>query len=139
MSSCVFCAIVNGDAESSVVHADDQVVAFMDIQPLTPGHLLVVPRAHLPGLADVPPPLAAHIFTVGQRLAEAIRRSTLPCEGINMFLADGEAAFQEVPHFHLHVLPRTRDDTVRLSADRSVRPRSELEAAARTIRAFVDE
>lgn len=140
MPGCVFCSIVAGGEEDSVVYADDRVVAFMDIRPVTVGHVLVVTRDHLPGLSDVPAPLAAHLFVVGQRLAGALRRSTLPCEGINMFVADGDAAFQEVLHFHLHVFPRTRDDTFRISADWRKRPREELDAAALSIReALVEE
>ncbi len=71
---------------------DARVTAFLDIRPVTPGHLLVVPNEHLVYLADVPEPLGAHLFVVGQRLAAALRASGLPCDGINLYLADGEAA-----------------------------------------------
>jgi histidine triad (HIT) family protein len=134
MSSCVFCAIVDRQAEASFVYEDATVAAFLDIQPVTTGHVLVVPRAHLPYLDDVPPDLAAHLFTVAQRLAAALRRSSVPCEGVNLFLADGEAAFQEVFHAHLHVFPRTAGDGFRIEADWRLRPRAELDEVARDLR-----
>ena len=95
-SPCLFCDIVAGRLESSRVHEDAHVVAFMDIQPVTPGHLLVIPRAHADSLEVLDEDLGTRIFGVAHRLARALRRSGLPCDGVNMFLADGEAAFQEV-------------------------------------------
>jgi histidine triad (HIT) family protein len=135
---CVFCRIVAG-AEASVVHEDDDVLAFLTIGPVNPGHVLVIPKQHYPDLADLPEPLAARCFTVAQRVAAAIRASGLHCEGVNVFLADGEAAFQEVFHLHLHVFPRFKGDAFRITADWSVKPpRGELDAIARQIRAAVD-
>lgn len=133
-ADCVFCAIVAGKAEASVVHEDDAVVAFMDLRPVTPGHLLVVPRAHVVGLEDLPEDLGVRLWTVGHRLARGLRRSRLRCEGINVFLADGEAAFQEVFHVHLHVFPRFSGDTFRIDAEWRVRERGELDEAAAVVR-----
>jgi diadenosine tetraphosphate (Ap4A) HIT family hydrolase len=132
---CVFCGVVAGKVESSRVYEDDQVLAFMDIQPATRGHVLVIPKVHASYLADLDEQLGAAMFRVAHRLAGALRGSGLPCDGVNMFLADGEAAFQEVPHVHLHVFPRTAGDGFRLEADWHVRPRSELDEAAAQIRA----
>jgi len=94
MSDCIFCAIVAGTADSSTGYADEHVVAFMDIQPVTPGHLLVIPRDHLPSLADVPPSMAGHIFTVGQRLAASLRRSGCPAKGSTCSLLTGRRHFR---------------------------------------------
>ena len=110
MEPCIFCRIVAGTAPSSVVYRDHLCIAFMDIQPITPGHLLVVPLAHAPRLASLEPGLGAHLFSVAQRLAASIRRSGLKAEGVNVLLADGAAAGQEVDHIHLHVLPRFTGD-----------------------------
>lgn len=132
---CVFCSIVAGELESSPVYEDDDVIAFMDLQPVTTGHVLVVPKEHRPSLADVGEALGTAVFRAGQRVAAALRASDVPCEGINLFLADGEAAFQEVFHLHLHVFPRTTGDGFRISADWRVRPRSELDAVAVRVRA----
>ena len=78
---CVFCEIVAGRAESSVAYEDGHVIAFMDIQPVTQGHVLVVPRAHVDVLEALDEDLGAHLFRVAHRLARALRRSGLPCEG----------------------------------------------------------
>ncbi len=131
---CVFCEIIAGRAESSLVYEDEHVVAFMDIQPLTRGHVLVVPRSHADCLEALDEDLGARLFRAGHRLARALRRSGLPCEGVNLFLADGEAAFQEVFHVHLHVLPRTAGDGFRINAARYRPDRGELDLAAGKVR-----
>jgi histidine triad (HIT) family protein len=82
----------------------------MDIRPITPGHVLVVPLAHASDLANLEPATGGHLFTVAQDLAAAIREAGLKADGINLFLADGEAAGQEVFHVHLHVFPRFAGD-----------------------------
>ena len=134
-ADCIFCQIVAGEAEASIVHDDGDILAFMDIRPVTPGHLLVIPKRHAPYLADLDEATGARMFMVAQRLAAALRASGLRCEGVNLFLADGEAANQEVFHVHLHVFPRFAGDTFRISADWSVTPsRSELDAQAERIR-----
>ena len=135
---CVFCRIVAGTAPASVAYADDRVVAFLDIAPMTPGHLLVVPRVHAPWLADLDPELGGHAFQVAQRLAAALRRSGLRCDGVNLFLADGAAAFQEVFHLHLHVLPRWRGDGVKLGYRAGKPSRAELERQAADVRAGLE-
>lgn len=131
---CVFCEIIAGRAESSQAYEDEHVIAFMDIRPLTPGHMLVVPRSHADSLEALDEDLGAHLFRAGHRLARVLRRSGLPCEGVNLFLADGEAAFQEVFHVHLHVLPRTRGDGFRIQAARRRPGRGELDFAAGKVR-----
>ena len=137
-SDCVFCRIVAGIAPASVVHADETSVAFLDISPVTPGHLLVVPRVHAPGLADLDPEVGARLFQVAQRLAAGLRRSGVRCDGVNLFLADGAAAFQEVFHVHLHVLPRWRGDGFKLVYKAGAPSRAELDERARDIRAGLD-
>jgi diadenosine tetraphosphate (Ap4A) HIT family hydrolase len=116
----------------SIVHEDERTVVLMDIQPIVRGHMLVIPRTHAERLADLDPEDGAAIFVNGQRAAAALRASQLRCEGVNFFLADGEAAGQDVFHVHLHVLPRHARDGFELvlPADHSVRPRPELDEAA---------
>jgi histidine triad (HIT) family protein len=82
--------------------------------------------------------MGGHMFGVAQRMAAALRRSGLPCQGVNLFLADGEAAFQEVFHIHLHVLPRTVGDGFRIRAKWRHPPRAELDSAAGRVRAGYD-
>lgn len=110
MGECVFCEIVAGRAPASVVYRDETCIAFMDIMPVNAGHLLIVPIKHATYLADLDPPTGGALFMVAQRLSAAIRESGLKAEGINLLLADGEAAGQEIFHVHLHVLPRFRGD-----------------------------
>ena len=135
--ACIFCAIVSGEAPASVVYDDPEILAFLDIRPVTPGHLLVIPKRHAPYLADLDEATGGRMFTVGMRLAAALRAAPhIRCEGVNLFLADGEAAFQEVFHTHLHVFPRFAGDTFGITADWSVQPeRAELDLTAAHIRA----
>lgn len=107
---CIFRKILAGETEASFVYRDDVCAAFMDIQPVNPGHLLVVPIRHAAYVADLREEEGAQMFRVAQRLAAALRASGVKCEGVNLFLADGEAAMQEIFHVHLHVFPRCKDD-----------------------------
>ncbi len=110
MNECVFCDILEGKLPASRVYQDEFCTAFMDIQPINPGHILIVPNRHAAYLADLAEETGAQMFRVGQRLAQALRLSGIKCEGVNLFLADGEAATQEIFHVHLHVFPRYRGD-----------------------------
>lgn len=130
MSDCVFCAIVAGQSPASVVHEDAVCLAFMDLFPLTPGHVLVVPKRHAADLAALDGEAGKHLFAVAQRMAAALRRSGLRCEGINLFLADGKAAGQEVFHVHLHVIPRFAGDGVTIKAQPGRPGRAELDSHA---------
>jgi diadenosine tetraphosphate (Ap4A) HIT family hydrolase len=108
--ACIFCRIVAGEGEASLVYHDDLVTAFMDANPVVQGHLLVVPNRHAAGLDELDQDAAARMMVVGRRLAGALRRSGIPCDGVNLLLADGTTAGQTVFHCHLHVLPRTSRD-----------------------------
>jgi len=110
MSDCIFCRILAGELPASFVYRDDRVAAFMDIQPVNPGHLLVVPVNHASYLADIDAAGAAELMRVAHAAAAALRASELRCEGVNFFLADGQAAMQEIFHVHLHVFPRFKGD-----------------------------
>ena len=136
-ATCAFCAIVARQAEASVVHEDEAVVVFMDLNPVTPGHLLVVPREHAVGLEDVDGATSAHVWSVGHDMARALRRSSMGCEGINVLLCDGEVAFQTVFHFHLHVIPRYAGDGWTLKAESRERERSLLDSHAQAIKAAI--
>lgn len=137
MTDCIFCRIIASDAPASFLYRDERCSAFMDIQPVNPGHLLVIPNFHAASLAELEGETAGHMMRVGQQLAAALRQSGIRCEGINFFLADGEAAGQEVFHVHLHVLPRFRGDGFGLIFGphyKQLPARAELETAAAQIR-----
>jgi histidine triad (HIT) family protein len=106
---CTFCDLIKGSAEVSVCHEDADSIAFMDIQPVNAGHVLVVPREHYESLLDVPAEIGAHLFKVTMRLAAAIRRVT-DCEGLNIVVNSGAAAGQDEPHYHVHIIPRRPND-----------------------------
>ena len=134
---CVICQLLSGELEVSMVHQDDLCSAFMDIQPVNPGHALVVPNRHAAYLADLKEEEGAQMFRVAQRLAATLRVSGVTCEGVNFFLADGEAAMQEVFHVHLHVFPRYAGDGfgLKFAPRYSHKPeRKELDAIAEKLR-----
>ena len=131
---CIFCAIVARQAKASVVYEDEIAVAFMALHPVTPGHLLVVPRKHAVGLEDLDGATSAHVWSVGHHMSRALRRSGMRCEGINVFVCDGEVAFQTVFHFHLHVIPRYAGDGWTISPDEGARERSLLDSDAYAIK-----
>ncbi|WP_423463751.1 HIT family protein [Promicromonospora sp. MS192] len=110
-AECVFCQIVAGTAPSTAVYEDDRTLAFMNIAPATPGHLLVIPKAHATDLLDVPPA----DLTAAARTAQVMARrvmEVLGADGVNLVHATGPVAGQTVFHVHLHVLPRYDGDAV---------------------------
>ncbi len=109
MEKCIFCAIVKGEIPATKIFEDDLVLAFMDIAPINPGHLLVIPKEHHSSPSTIPEICAGRIFFIASRLGIALKRA-LPADGFNLHLADGSCAGQVVPHAHLHVIPRLADD-----------------------------
>src|SRR5256885_8868776 len=134
---CVFCEILRGESPASFTYQDDTVVAFMDVQPITQGHMLVVPREHAVLMTDINETAAMRTFRVARKLA-AVARHTLGASGINILVMDGEAAYQDVPHFHVHVIPRYPRDGFGLTFPDSYEqkpPRAQLDAIAAALRA----
>ncbi|MET8422868.1 HIT domain-containing protein [Nocardia sp. NPDC004860] len=130
----IFSDIVAGRAPSSKVYEDEDCLAFMDIRPVTPGHVLVIPKTPVPSLAELDPALGGKLFQVGQRIAAGLRESEVHCDGVNFFLADGVTAGQEVFHVHLHVIPRTPGDGFGLRARPTSPARADLDYLAGSIR-----
>lgn len=111
---CLFCGIVGGTIPSTKVYEDAKTYAFMDISPASEGHLLVVPKTHTPNLLEIPPADLAAVLETAQRLAKR-QLEVLGADGVNLINSCGEAAWQTVFHFHLHVIPRYAGrDTLRL-------------------------
>jgi histidine triad (HIT) family protein len=139
-NDCIICKLLLRELEVSMVYQDDSCSAFMDIQPVNAGHVLVVPNRHAAYLADLEAEEGAQIFRVAHRVAAVLRNGVVRCEGINFFLADGAAAGQEVFHVHLHVFPRHVEDGFRLVLPPTYsqqRPRRELEELAGKIRSML--
>ena len=133
----MFCEVIRAEAPASFAYQDDTVVAIMDIQPITQGHMLVVPREHAVLMSDLNETVAMRTFRVARKLASVVRR-TLGASGVNLFVADGEVAFQDVPHFHVHVIPRYPNDGFGLTFPHTYEhppARAQLDAIASAIRA----
>lgn len=135
-SPCIFCQIISGLAPASHVYEDELVVAFLDLhQEEPPGHVLIVPRRHAPDLYELRDDEAAALMQAAVRLGRAVRAAYQP-DGLNLWQSNGAAAGQEVPHFHLHLLPRLHGDRLIRWQPRTPgpRPRAELEQIAGRIR-----
>lgn len=134
---CIFCRIAAGELPASIVYEDYRTLAFLDIQPITPGHVLIMPKRHADKLVDLPKDDACQLMRVGQMLDMALRKSDLRCDAVAMYLADGRAAGQDVNHVHLHVFPRYVGDGFNFSFDPMSRKqpgREQLNADAEKIR-----
>lgn len=135
MTDCIFCEIVAGRSPSSIFYDDELLLGLMTIGPVTEGHAMIIPKQHAAYLADLDELTGRHLWTVTQRTVAALRAAGVRCEGVNLFLADGEAAFQEIFHVHMHVFPRYAGDPFKLVADWNIKPpRSELDRVAEQIR-----
>ena len=110
MPECVFCKIVAGELPAWTVLEDDDVLAFLDVRPLFPGHTLLIPKEHHETLADLPEDLVVPFFTQAQRLSAAME-TVLGAAG--SFVAMNNKVSQSVPHLHVHVVPRNRKDGLR--------------------------
>jgi histidine triad (HIT) family protein len=132
-SDCLFCGIVAGDVPAQIVDSDDHTVAFMDINPATPGHALVVPRAHSADLIEVSDEDLERTTVAARRLAKRMRAALEPA-GFNILNSCGSAAWQTIYHFHLHVIPRYEDDPLKLPWVPGPGKADEIEALADRIR-----
>jgi histidine triad (HIT) family protein len=110
---CLFCGIVAGDVPAQIIDSDEHTVAFMDINPATRGHALVVPRAHSADLLEISDADLEHTMVAARRLARSIEAALEP-DGFNLLNACRPAAWQTVFHFHIHVIPRYDDDPLKL-------------------------
>lgn len=112
-SDCLFCRIVQGEIPATVVDEDERTLAFMDISPANPGHLLVIPKAHAQDLLEITADDLAAVAAMGQRQAVRVKQ-VLGADGVNLLNSCGAEAWQTVFHFHLHVIPRYAGDPLRL-------------------------
>ena len=133
MPDCIFCKIVAGELPSQIVDSDERTVAFMDISPATPGHALVIPRAHSEDLMSVPEEDLIATMLAVRRLAQRMRETIQP-DGVNVLNSCGRAAWQTVFHFHVHVIPRYYDDPLELPWVPSAGDPEQIAAVADRIR-----
>jgi histidine triad (HIT) family protein len=139
--NCVFCRIIGGEEMVSLVHEDDRTLAFLDIQPMNKGHTLIVTKDHHETLFDMPEELAAHCLAVARRIAPGIQRA-MNAQAINIFSANGKAGGQDVPHFHLHLIPVREGEPFALQLplpDAPIPSRADLDITAARVGRAIQE
>ncbi|AQT69825.1 HIT-like protein [Anaerohalosphaera lusitana] len=109
MPDCIFCKIVKGEIPSNKLYEDEQVLAFLDIGPLSEGHSLVIPKDHFERFDQCPPDTLAKVIAAANKLAKAVAAAT-ECDGYNVLCNTGRAAGQAVDHVHFHIIPRNQGD-----------------------------
>ena len=129
---CLFCKIVADEVPSVRVHEDDRTIAFMDINPATRGHVLVVPREHSRDLMDIDPEDLGAVARAAQSVAQTMP-DRLGADGVNLLNSCGRAAWQTVFHFHVHVIPRYDGDPLRLPWTPAPGDRDEIAESARAL------
>ena len=130
---CIFCKIVAGELPAQIVDEDEHTVSFMDINPWTRGHALVIPRSHSRNLYEIPDDDLARVSAAARRLALRMKER-LACDGVNLINSCEPAAWQTVFHFHMHVIPRYEDDPLRLPGTPQQAEQDELAAVAEELR-----
>ena len=133
-SDCLFCKIAAGDLPATVVYEDERTLAFMDINPGSRGHLLVIPRAHSKDLLEIEPEDLTAVAHAAQTMAQRVK-DRLGADGVNLINSCGSKAWQTVFHFHMHVIPRYEGDTLRLPWQPAPGDRDDIAAAARELTA----
>jgi histidine triad (HIT) family protein len=137
MADCLFCRIAEGVVPASVIYSDENIMAFLDAQPVNPGHVLVIPRAHVRELSELDPEVGGQMFKVVMIVAEGLKKSGLKCEGVTLLLGDKWAVPRLFPHVHLHVIPRFKGDGFeqKYGPSYGLKPRrKELDTVAEQIR-----
>ena len=109
MENCVFCNLANGIWDSATLYEDDDFRVILDLGPASKGHALILPKAHYANIYEIPEELAAKAIVLAKKMA-GIMTEALGCDGFNIVQNNGEAAGQTVFHFHMHLIPRYKDD-----------------------------
>jgi histidine triad (HIT) family protein len=130
-NDCVFCAIAAGEIPSFKVYEDDLVLAYLDINPFSKGHTLVIPKEHCTGLIDTPDGTLAALIARVKKVAAHLK-TALPCDGFNILQNNGESAGQTVMHIHFHIVPRYGKENI--SFVRNEGDMAELKALSEKIR-----
>tara|TARA_B100001559_G_C16052258_1_gene417556 strand:- start:67 stop:486 length:420 start_codon:yes stop_codon:yes gene_type:complete len=135
--SCLFCDIAKGAIPASVVYEDDIIMGFLDINPLSVGHTLIITKDHYESLLDIPSNFGSKLFSVAQKVSRA-QKEVLGVQGVNWLQNNGAAAGQEVFHFHIHLIPRIIDDGIGLihKSSQTIKPDSFDQIAKRISRSL---
>ncbi len=135
-ANCVFCKIVAGKLPCFKLSEDEKTIAFMDINPVNPGHALAVAKGHWPTVDVVPPDVLAAVAGTAQRIAKAVLKELKP-HGVNLLQANGEGAGQSVPHLHIHIMPRRPGDDLQLNWQPKPGDMKEIEAIYKRLKAEI--
>ena len=118
---CIFCRIAAHELPASIIYEDEHTMAFLELQPITPGHIIVIPKVHAESFRELLAEDVAHLMRIGQVMDRALQASALRCDGVDLILVDGRAAGQDVGHVHLHVFPRFEGDDFELNLNANSR------------------
>lgn len=132
--SCIFCKIVAGQIPCFKLFEDDTTIAFMDINPVNPGHALSVAKGHWPTVDVIPADVLGNVARTAQKIAKAVMKELKPI-GVNLLQANGEGAGQSVPHLHIHIMPRRADDGLILNWEPKAGDMKEIEAVYKRLKA----
>lgn len=135
MKECLFCKIIAGDVTSNKVYEDEKTVAFLDINPVNPGHTLVVPKQHSSNIFDIAPEDWAAVTEVARKVSIAIEKG-LDADGVNIAMNNREHAGQVIGHPHIHIIPRFKGDGLKLMPQRKY-TEGEAEPVAEKIRGAI--
>lgn len=130
--NCIFCKLANGEIPSKTIYEDESFRVILDLEPAAKGHSLILPKNHYRNLLELPDETAADAFVLAKKLAAQLK-DKLNCDGLNVIQNNGEAAGQTVFHFHLHLIPRYKDDNQKIDWDKSSPSQDELEAVKNEI------
>jgi len=130
---CIFCKIVRGEAPSSIVFENEEVLAFMDIRPVHEGHTLIIPKQHYIEVSDIPDQVLANTYIVTKRISAPVKKVT-HADGISIVQQNGRAAGQDIFHFHVHVIPRFLEKKMPHFGDLAVVGREKLDEVAEKIK-----
>jgi histidine triad (HIT) family protein len=133
-TNCIFCKIVAGKIPCFKLFEDANTIAFMDINPVNPGHALAVAKGHWPTVDVIPAEVLADVAKSAQRIAKAVMKELKPI-GVNLLQANGEGAGQSVPHLHIHIMPRAKGDNVTLNWDYKPGDKAAIEAIYKRLKA----
>lgn len=148
MKHCIFCQIVAQQAPASIIYQDDLCLALMDIFPLRPAHVLVINKRHVQHVHELSEQERNHLFLIGNNVSQALRQSSLKPLAVHFNINDGKAAHQTVPHVHLHILPRYKNDSLAFVGSLLAKPllmlkggasRELLDEQAAQIKIFIKE
>lgn len=133
MDTCIFCKIANGEIPSATLYEDEKFRVILDLGPAAKGHALILPKEHAANVYELSDETAAQVFVLAKKLATKMTE-VLGCDGFNILQNNGEVAGQTVFHFHMHLIPRYKDDQVRIEWEQGSPSKEELEAIAQLIR-----